>query len=77
MHLMEETPKIVETITKQKILKETTKIQKKDLKQTKMVTDKIPVGLPKIGEVYKTTDKEKRMELENNRIEEKKLRRHN
>ena len=40
LHLMEETPKIVETITKKKILEETIKKQKQDLKQTKMVTDK-------------------------------------
>ena len=73
MHLMDETPKIVEIITEQKIIEETTKKQKKELKHTKIVTDKIPVGVPKIGEVYQTTDKAKRMELENNRIEKQHL----
>ena len=69
MHLMDETPKIVEKLTEQKLIEEATKKQKKELKDIKIISDRIPVGVPKIGEVYKTTDKVSRMETEKNRIE--------
>ena len=69
MHLMDETPKIVEKLTEQKLIEEATKKQKKELKDIKIISDRIPVGVPKIGEVYKTTDKASRMETEKNRTE--------
>ena len=69
MHLMDETPNIVEKITEQKVIEETIKKQKREEKITKSTKDGIPEGVQKIGEVYQKTDKANRIQMENIRIE--------
>ena len=72
MHLMNETPDIVEKITERQIVEETIKQQKREDRITKATQKGIPEGIPKIGKIYQKTDKENRMKLENIRIEKQK-----
>ena len=46
---MDETPKIIGKITEQKIIEETIKKQKRDIKVTKIANDGIPEGIQKKG----------------------------
>ena len=66
---MDETPKIEEKLTEQRKIEEATKKQNKVKRDIKLITDKIPEGVPKIGEVYKKTDKDSRMATETKRTE--------
>ena len=69
MHLMDETPDIVEKITEKQVIEETIKKQKREEKITKATKNGIPEGVQKIGEVYQKTDKANRIQMENIRIE--------
>ena len=71
MHLMDETPDIVEKITERQKVEETIKQQKREDRITKATQKGIPEGVPKIGKVYPKTDKENRMQRENIRIEKR------
>ena len=64
MHLMDETPDIVEKITAKQKVEETIKKKKKEERITKAGKKGIPEGVQKIGKLYQTTEKENRMNLE-------------
>ena len=54
MHLMDETPKIEEKLTEQRKIEEATKKQKKEKRDIKTISDRIPVGVPKIYGIVTT-----------------------
>ena len=72
MHLMDETPDIVEKITEKQIVEETIKKQKREERITKATKKGIPKGAQKIEKLYQKTDKDNRMQMENIRIEKQK-----
>ena len=72
MHLMDETPDMVEKITEKQIVEESIKKKKREDRITKATQKGIPEGVPKTGKLYQKSDKENRMKLENIRIEKQK-----
>ena len=72
MHLMDETPDIVEKITEKQIVEETIKKQKREERITKATKKGIPKGAQKMEKLYQKTDKDNRMQMENIRIEKQK-----
>ena len=57
MHLMDETPDIVEKITEKQVLEKTIKKQKSEERITKATTNVIPEGVQKIGKIYQKRTK--------------------
>ena len=72
MHLMDETPDIIEKITEQKKAEDTIKKKKKEERIKKAEEKKIPDGTKKMEEIYETTNKEDRMQIDNKREEKQK-----
>ena len=62
MHLMNETPDIIEKITSQQKAEDTIKNKNKEDKISKAGKKKVPEGTKKMDELYKTTDKENKRE---------------
>ena len=63
MHLMDETPDIIKKITSQQKVEDAIKKKKKEDRIAKAGKKKIPEGTQKIKELYKTIDKENRMNM--------------
>ena len=72
MHLMDETPDMIEKITSKQKEDKTIKKKNKEERITKAQKKGTPEDVQQIGKLYKTTNKENRMNIENAGIEKQK-----
>ena len=74
MHLMDETPDIIEKISEEKKVENEIK-QKRKEERIKIAEEKrIPEKTKKLEEIYETTSKEERMKIDQEREEKQKKR---